>query len=103
MEEISLFLKEILQCFLDCIERFIVCLKNLEGIAIIVALIGIFFYIDGIFGLFHDSFPLAIDLVEQGCLLRKIFHCKRRFEDRFEVYPVFLMKIPLINQILHVP
>ena len=70
LEELYLFLKDILQCFLDCIKRFIVCLKHLKGIAIIVALIGIFFYIDGIFCLFHDSFPFAIDLVEQGCLLR---------------------------------
>lgn len=65
-------------------------------------LVSILLDVDGIFCLFHDNLPLDIDLAEHCRLFGKVLQGKRRFQDRLEIDPVLLMKVPLVNKILQV-
>lgn len=82
MEEVSLFLEEVLKGFLNSVKDLVIVSEDFEGVTICMALVSIFLDVHRILGLFHDSLPLHVDLVEDGRLLGKVLHGKRRLEDR---------------------
>lgn len=101
MEKVSFLFQKIFQGFLDNIEELIVDFESFECESR-SELIAVLFYIHGILCLFHDHFPFVVDLSEHSRLFGKIFESKRRAEDGFEINPVPLMEVPLVDEILHV-
>lgn len=101
LEEISLFLKEVLQGLLDGFKSFIVGSKYFKSV-VSEMFVCVFFNINRVFGLFHHDLPFDVDLAEHGRLFWKIFHCEWRFKDRLQINPILLVKVPLVHQILDV-
>ena len=86
---------------MDDVEELIVGFEGFEGVSG-VDLISVLLDIHGIFGLFHDHFPLVIDLGEHGGLFWKVFEGKRRAKNWLQVNPVSLVEVPFVDQILNV-